>query len=340
MGIKGLNQLLKRVCDSAHITLVPMCNFAEKKIAIDAALYVCAFKMRSNYVESIVEFLTMLRQNRIHPLFVFDGMAPEEKRGERLERAARREAARDRIKSLERDLDVYKLTGQLSDALKDVDCKARRLAPAKVSVARIQEYIDRLKSQVLNLQPQDFETMKSLLTCFDIPYVTANGEGEFLCAALARHQLVDAVMTSDTDALACLAPRIITKAEGEYFYVITLDTMLALLKLNEKEFIDLCIMCGTDFNANVAKIGPIRSYELILKYRSIDALPPEIDIAVLRHNRARELFSLTDCAPEMEIPLCGKVKYDLLGRWTDNVDLIKKKLKPKIRRPTQSLEIA
>lgn len=321
---------MKRVCDSAHITLVPMCNFAGKRIAIDAALYVCAFKMRTNYVESIVEFLTTLRQNKIHPLFVFDGVAPEEKKGERLERAGKREAARDRIKSLERDLDAYKSTGQLSDALKDIDFKARRLAPTKISVSRIQEYIDKLKSQVLHLTPQDFETMKTILTCFDIPYVTASGEGEFLCSALARHDMVDAVMTSDTDALACLAPRVITKAEGEYFHVVTLETILSLLKLDEKEFVDLCIMCGTDFNANVPKIGPIRSYELLMKYRSIDALPTEIDVSVLRHERAREIFSFSAVAPEMEVPLCGKVKYDQLAKWTENTDIIKKRLKLKI----------
>ena len=48
MGIKDLNQLLKRICGSTHISHVPMCNFDGQKIAIDAALYVCVFKLRGH----------------------------------------------------------------------------------------------------------------------------------------------------------------------------------------------------------------------------------------------------------------------------------------------------
>lgn len=329
MGIKGLNQLLKRICDSAHVTLLPISQFAGKKIAIDATLYVCMFKMRNNYVESIIDFLTTLRQNDIHPFFVFDGIAPEEKKKERLERIGKRAAAHNRIKSLERDLEIYKNTGELSDILKNIDFKdkTRRLAPAKISVSRIQEYIDKLKSQILNLSPQDFDTMKSLLECFNIPFTTANSEGEFLCAALARRGLVDAVMSSDTDTLACLAPRVINRIDGDYFHIVTLETILLLLKLNESEFVDLCIMCGTDFNNNIPKIGPVRSYELLLKYRSIDALDLKMDISILHHKRVREIFRYSSEDLPDNVPLCGSIQFDKLSGWTKNVEAIKNRLK-------------
>lgn len=331
MGIKSLNPLLKRVCGSNHITLVPMRNFAGKKIAIDATLYVCAFKMRNNYIEAIIEFLTLLRQNCIHPFFVFDGVAPEEKRDERAERACKRAAARDRIRSLERDLECYKQTGELSDALKAIDSNVRRLVHTKVSVERIQEYIDRLKSQVLSLDVRDFDTMKTILDCFGVHYITASGEGEFLCAALSRHGLVEAVMSSDTDTLACLAPRVITKIEGDYFHVVTLDDILSSLKLSEQEFVDLCIMCGTDFNSNIPKIGSARSYELISKYKSIDMLPPELDVSCLRHKRVRDIFSFSNIKPDITVPVCDYVNYDKLSSWTQNVENIKMRLRPKIK---------
>lgn len=327
MGIKGLNQLLKRICETEHISIVPIRNFADKKIAIDATLYVCAFKMRNNYVESIIDFLTILRQNRIRPIFIFDGTAPEEKKIERIERTGKREAARIRIKSLERDLEIFQSTGEMSELLKSIDFKSRRLVPLKISVTRIREYIDKLKSQILNLEPKDFETMKSLLKCFDIPFVTASGEGEFLCAALARHGMVDAVMSTDTDTLACLSPRVINRLDGEYFHVISLEKILHFLKITEKEFVDLCIMCGTDFNVNIPRIGPITSYELISKYKSINVIANKLDVSLLKYERVREIFSYSDKVPEINIPECeGIVNFIELKKWTENIESIKKRL--------------
>lgn len=327
MGIKGLNQLLKRVCESAHVSLVPMRNFADKKIAIDATLYVCALKMRTNnYVEAIIDFLTVLRQNRIHPIFVFDGTAPVEKKFERMERNEKREAARNKIKSLEKDLEIFRSTGEMSELLKSIDFKYRRLAPDKISVTRIREHIDKLKSQILNLEPKDFETMKSLLKCFDIPFVTASGEGEFLCAALARHGMVDAVMSTDTDTLACLSPKVINRIDGDFFHVISLEKILWFLKINEKEFVDLCIMCGTDFNVNIPRIGPITSYELIYKYKSINVIADKLDVSKLKYERIREIFSFSDKVPDLVIPSCGKVNFEELNKWMENVESIKKRL--------------
>jgi 5'-3' exonuclease len=332
MGIKGLNQLLKRVCESTHITLVPIGNFAYKKIAIDAALYVCVFKNRHNYVEAIVEFLTTLRENRIHPFFVFDGIAPEEKRNERIHRANKRAAARERIAMLERDLETYTQTGKVSDALRDVDSRVKSLIPSRLCVRKIIEYIDRLKSQILVITPQDFETLKSLLSAFDIPYTTAEGEGEFLCAALARHGIVDAVMSCDTDVFACLSPTTITRIEGDYFHVVSLAKILEGLKLTETEFIDLCIMCGTDFNPNIPDIGFVKSYNYISKYKSIDELPKELDTSLLIHERVRNLFNSTSVVPDISVPYSGRVNYEQVTKLIEytniSIESLKLRLKP------------
>jgi 5'-3' exonuclease len=332
MGVKGLNQLLKRMCGQSHISLVPICNYSGKKIAIDASLYICIFKTRQNYVYSIVEFLTLLRENNIHPFFVFDGVAPVEKRHERIERAEKKNAARNRISSLERDLYAYKTTGELSYNLQHLDVKVRKLVPTKISADRIQEYIDKLKSQILTLKPQDFDTMKEILDAFGIPYTNAEGEGEFLCSSLARHGIVETVMTCDTDVLPCLTPSMITKIEGNYFHVTTLSDILENLQLTTDEFIDLCIMCGTDFNTNIPKIGPVRAYELIHAYKSIDSIPKDVDISPLSHIRVREIFHDSDNRPTIVVPFCDKPNYDMISKWVTNVDEIKKKLKPRLKK--------
>lgn len=328
MGIKDLNQLLKRICGSSHISHIPMCNFDGQKIAVDAALYVCIFKMRgaANYVPSIVEFLTTLRENRIHPFFVFDGVAPEEKHDERSARSEKRASQRERIQILKRELESYKQTGVLSELLKGIDFKTRRLAPTKVSIVTIQEYIEKLEAQMLSVTSEDFETMKILLDLFGINYTTASGEGEFLCAALNRHGLVAAVMTADTDVFPCLAPTVINKIDSTYFQVVCLHDILKEMKMTESQFIDLCIMCGTDFNKTIPRIGIMSAYELILRYQSIENLPSEINTTPLNYVRVRELFSTTDNRPEIEVPWCRKINYEGLSEYVPNTSVIKNRI--------------
>ena len=40
--------------------------------------------------------------------------------------------------------------------------------------------------------------------------------------------------------------------------------------MNQKQFIDLCILLGSDYCPTIPRIGPKRAYEVIQKYKSID----------------------------------------------------------------------
>lgn len=334
MGIKGLTQLLKRF-NLNHISLVPLENLAGEKIAVDATLFVCVLKMRSGkYVESIVEFLTTFREHGIHPFFVFDGIAPPEKFRERQERASKRNRVMKRIETLERDLEQFKQTGEISETLENIPQNCRRLAgPEKLSETQIQKYIEKLKSEILILTPEDFELMKRLLKIFDIPFVRAEGEAEIYCAALNKLGLVDAVMTTDSDALAALAPTVITRIETigneKYFSMMSLDKILTGLNLSPESFRDLCIMCGTDFNSNMPKIACVRAFELVSKFKSIDNLPKEYDTTCLNFERAREIFNWSipdDSVPF--IPFSGRINYNELATHTPNWEQVKERTKP------------
>lgn len=320
MGIKGLNQLLKRVCNGTHLSMVPAANFRDKTIAVDATLYVCMFKMKANYIETIVDFMTMFRSNGINAFFVFDGTAPDEKQDERLARSDRRNAQQERINKIETDLETYIKTGDASELLRSISIKTRRLAPKILSVQAIRDYIDRLRSQLVVLTNDDFQMMKDVLEAFGMHYTIAPSEGEFMCAALNRHGLVDAVMTADTDALACLAPNVINKVVDNHFQIVSLHDVLSNMKLDEKQFVDLCIMCGTDFNTNITRIGPIGSYEYILRYKSIDNIPLNVDC--LNHVRVREIFGSTDIRPNIVIPPCGEIDHTLLEKY--KIDITKR----------------
>jgi 5'-3' exonuclease len=148
------------------------------------------------------------------------------------------------------------------------------------------------------------------------------------CAQLAKDGLVSAVYTRDTDALACLAPVVLTGLDGNYFKEIRLGDILERLQLTKESWIDLCVMCGTDFNSNIPRIGPIKAYYLIKTSGSIDSIADSgLDTAPLNHVRVRELF---DHRQEIsELPECGLVDFDELATW---IVLDKLKISPSITR--------
>jgi flap endonuclease-1 len=40
--------------------------------------------------------------------------------------------------------------------------------------------------------------------------------------------------------------------------------------MNMEEFIDLCIMCGCDYTANITGIGPVKAYNFIKDVKTIE----------------------------------------------------------------------
>ena len=42
--------------------------------------------------------------------------------------------------------------------------------------------------------------------------------------------------------------------------------ILESLELEDRQFLDLCIMCGTDYNPNIPKIGSKSAYKRIIQH--------------------------------------------------------------------------
>ena len=51
---------------------------------------------------------------------------------------------------------------------------------------------------------------------------------------------------------------------------INLEVLLKELNLNYDQFVDVCILCGCDYTDSIPGIGPMKSYDLIQKYKQIE----------------------------------------------------------------------
>lgn len=207
----------------------------------------------------------------ITPVFIFDGIAPEDKnktqgaRREALERS--RERYREFISSIE-GMDPLLLNSTVLDEMRKLYLGARLI--------RI----------------PDFALIMSILQSLGLPSLKAIGEAERLCSALCREGWVAAVFSSDTDNLVHGCPLLLKSIKYDSFDYVHLSSLLVGLEMNRETFVDFCICSGCDYNDNMKRIGIKRSLALLKEYRTLEALPSKYDRSCLREERCRELFSL------------------------------------------------
>lgn len=331
MGIKGIRDLIKRQFEATSKTKevasfeqnVPISDFAFKKIVVDAAIFVCTYKavQKEMYEESFINMLTTLREASVDVVFVFDGTSPEEKTKEKQRRVDSKKAQYQRVEHLEDAIRQYKRDGVVTPELQELHDKKvpesrlriRLTNDKPFSLIKVEAHVRKMRSNILEITEHDFKRLEELLTIFGVPFITAPGEGEVLCAELVKQGKADAVLTRDTDVLACGVPIMLSNINisTKEFTMIKMDHVLECFDMTLDSWLDLCIMCGTDYNSNLPKIGPVRALALIQKHKSLEEVSRHMDTTILSFETVRLLFKV-DTVPE-EIASCSSPDFDKIA---------------------------
>ena len=312
MGIKNLTRFLTQQFPEL-LEDVTLKDFAGKKIAIDTAIFMCKFKASSgkNWLDAFVSLVSWMWECGVTPIFVLDNGSPPEKALEKKKRYEAKKKSLEKIAALEKAIETYKVDNIVTPLLKEVYEKeskneenSRRksllLRPhvrKEFNLVVVESKLARMKSHLFTITPNDWENLKALFNVLKIEWIVANGEGEKHCAWMVNTQNASAVLSEDSDCLAygvetfLLKPNFSKKSLKKIIF----SKLLQSLELSKEEFLDFCIMCGTDYNPNIKKIGVKRSFALIQKHRSIESVGKDgLDIAVLNHKGSRLLFALPD----------------------------------------------
>lgn len=129
----------------------------------------------------------------------------------------------------------------------------------------------RAKNETTRLTINVFDEVRKLLTLMGVPVIIAKGEAEATAAALVKADIADAIATEDLDALAFGAATMIRKLDTtNKITVIDLEKVLAGLDLTYYQFVDFCILLGTDYSPTIRGIGQKRALSLIREHKSIE----------------------------------------------------------------------
>lgn len=269
MGIKNLMQYIKTNYPCV-ITTMMLSQLKGKTICIDTPclMYKYLYKNSSsnpkNWINMLIFFLIKMIQNNIGLCFVLEGKAPSQKDKTRQNRAKLRENTIKRNEKLKGLLEKYKLDNLITEELLSewISLKQHKLFEVEM-FEKIIKTRD-LHSRVIS--KEDYFILTEILECFNILSIQSKTEAETLCSYLNSSSQVDYIYSSDSDVLAYnnvngFISDINLKTKE--FSFVNKNLLLENMGMTQKEFVDFCILCGTDYNTTIPKVGISSAFKLL-----------------------------------------------------------------------------
>ena len=229
MGLRGLNRFLRTNCQN-NIRQISLWELKGKTVVVDASIYMYRFQGDGGLIEGMYQMVGLLRHNGITPLFVFDGKPPPEKRELLEKRKQDKLVAEKKFKEIKR---------QIANTKNDDD-----------EVADLEAEADQLRRQFVRITGKDISDVKYLLRVMGISYYESDGESDGICAKLVQKRDAFACLSEDMDMFIYGCPRVLRYLSLLKSSVVMYDLrgIMNSLRLPFKDFQDICVLAGTDYN--------------------------------------------------------------------------------------------
>lgn len=337
MGIKGNFRAKMKECWPKAFEEIFFDELSNKKIAVD--IFGLIYSYKNSVMSEDDTWLKMLKENfvkrmkkSIDLIVVFEGKAPAEKLNEQSQRRERRELVKNQITSVQVDLDKFKSGGEMSPLLNDfLNRLERRKRPTAAVYAKLledeiieemeteesreylvellQNQIDKGRKQVDCLSKQDVENVLKACIELQLTIVHAPSEAEQTCAWLCKNGIVDAVWSDDSDLIPLLCPIIIFKHK-KTFLKFNLEVLLSESSLTKEQLIDWAILCGTDYNTPIKRVGVVRALEIVKKYNSIENFLNTATDFLTQYNITEETIDLLNFQNARRLFSCQELDTD------------------------------
>jgi len=307
MGIKNLTQLLTQKC-SVAINERNLESYRGMVFGVDTSLYLYKFLHRNgDHIHGFVKMICRLLQNQILPVFIFDGSPPEEKDGVLKERRKRKLNLVYRKKKLElifiilkekrnEKLNIDDYERRVIELFKEnnMDEETDIISYYNKSIKEMKFEIEKISKKIIYIRDYHIDICKKLFEYMGIPYINAPCEAESYMAYLCKKRYIDGCISEDTDVLVNGGTLFLRNFLPEKNTVdeYCLDGILQTLNVNYDEFVDICILSGSDYTPKIQGMTSIHAYEYIKKYKTIENSLKNLRNVPTDFNyvRARQLF--------------------------------------------------
>lgn len=304
MGVKNLKKFIRDKFPN-EIQKSNLSNFYGQIITMDVMSFIYKFKITSGnkWLQSFINMIRLFKKYNIHVNVILEGESPVEKNKEKENRKKQRQQQEQKLLNIKKDMEEYYRTNTISNDLKELCKKLDKNDNEKIDkllhfnnkkessddffeldnrlIQLVNEFIDKKESQMVNVTREDLNKINDLCISFGVPCLQSENEAETLCCKLSKNVKNNinnvksiGVISEDTDVLAYGCEMFICDlniVNGDC-NIIYLPSLLETMELEYQQFLEFCILSGTDYNSNIPGIGSVKCYDWILKHKSIDSI--------------------------------------------------------------------
>ncbi|TFK49959.1 PIN domain-like protein [Heliocybe sulcata] len=152
----------------------------------------------------------------------------------------------------------------LKDVRSEIDAEIKTLnEQRKIAMRDSEDITHQMVAQIM-----------TMLRLFGIPYITAPMEAEAQCAELVRLELVDGVITDDSDVFLFGGLRVYKNMfnQSKTVECFLLSDLARELGLDRDKLIRLAYLLGSDYVEGLPRVGPVVAMELMTEFPGEDGL--------------------------------------------------------------------
>jgi len=252
MGIRGLTGWIRWV--AAKTLKAPNWeSYKNKRIGIDILGFIYKAKANEvNPIKYIAQLIAQCRKYNMIPIPIFDGKVPDEKKDTIRLRSETRKRSDKKRQKLMVDIENENMTDEQRQLL-------------------LKE-VNQLTLSSIYVTTEERDEVKKLLYAAGVLFMNANGEADNVLAYMARKGQLDAVMTNDMDLLArgvnnLLVPKgLAVIGDNNEWVSYNLKSILKEAGITYSQFLEMCILMGSDYTNHKLSLRFIESYNVI-KYK-------------------------------------------------------------------------
>lgn len=247
MGVRMLNRYIREYSPKSF-TKIPLSNLRGKKIAIDISIFIYQFIGDDKLLENMYNMIMLFRNNYIIPIFVFDGVPPEEKMCVLYERDSLKKESKKKCEQLEEELSQ---TNNISE------------------INEIKAKLHQEKKKCIRISNKNIRDIKELISIMGVIYLEATGEADELCCYLVKKKMAWACMSEDMDFFVYGCNRVLRSFDLEQKTTVLYNTqnILSDLDMSHDEFKNVCLLAGTDYSNKKVNIFTAMNYFYKFKRR-------------------------------------------------------------------------
>lgn len=215
------------------------------------------------------QLLVQMKQFAITPIVIFDGRPPPSKGGVIEQRRIQRNVAQDKLNMLTTELTAAPMS--------------------RIQKAFLEKRMVGLRSQTPQISTKEKDDVKRFLYGAGILFLTAMVEADDVLAYLSREQTIQAVVSTDMDMFPRGVKTLILPESRDASILGEIHTsdILETLGLTYSQFVDACVMMGSDYtDASWKTIPPKLAIEVARTRQNILYNNPTIVAQLNRGARA------------------------------------------------------